>query len=101
MRLILISGLPQDADAIVDPLEPCIIPKGQAVKQAQDAFQLVLQHGPKIELDHHIVYHTRKILYGFLFFIPLDESQRYQITNLDGYSRAKENMTAQEFSLNL
>ncbi|KAF5353270.1 hypothetical protein D9756_007772 [Leucocoprinus leucothites] len=47
-----------DPDAILDPQEAVAIPKEQAVKQSQEAFRLVLENGPKIELDHHIVYHT-------------------------------------------
>ena len=34
--------------------------KEDAAKQAEAAFRLVFEHGPKIELDHHVVYHARK-----------------------------------------
>ena len=56
-------SISQDADAIVDPPEQAVIPQDQAVRQAQDAFQLVFQYGPKIELDHYIVYHARKMFH--------------------------------------
>jgi hypothetical protein len=32
----------------------------QAAKESQEAFQHVLKNGPMIELDHHLVYHTRE-----------------------------------------
>ncbi|KAF9446913.1 hypothetical protein P691DRAFT_803254 [Macrolepiota fuliginosa MF-IS2] len=47
-----------DPDAVYDPDEVVTIPKTQAEKDSEEAFRLVLKHGPKIELDHHLVYHT-------------------------------------------
>lgn len=44
---------------MLDPDEVVTIPKEIAAKDSAEAFQLVLKNGPRIELDHHIVYHTR------------------------------------------
>jgi hypothetical protein len=45
---------------VLDPNEVVKIPKEEAVKKSEEAFRLVLENGPRIELDHHIVYYTRK-----------------------------------------
>ncbi|KAH6894046.1 hypothetical protein BKA70DRAFT_1320347 [Coprinopsis sp. MPI-PUGE-AT-0042] len=47
-----------DPDAVIDENEVLPMSKAKAEKQAEEAFRLVFEHGPKIELDHHIVYHT-------------------------------------------
>jgi hypothetical protein len=31
----------------------------EATEQAKDCFETVLEHGPKIEIDHYLVYTTR------------------------------------------
>jgi hypothetical protein len=50
-----------DPDAVIDENEVIPISKSEAEKQAEEAFRLVFEHGPKIELDHQIVYHARKL----------------------------------------
>ena len=45
---------------MLDPTEVVAIGKAEAEKEAEYAFRLVIEHGPKIELDHHLVYHTRE-----------------------------------------
>ncbi|TDL19779.1 hypothetical protein BD410DRAFT_815806 [Rickenella mellea] len=47
-----------DPDAIVDPSEKLSISQADAETTALAAFQRVLDNGPKIDLDHHLVYHT-------------------------------------------
>jgi len=47
-----------DADAELDPDEVVTIPKEEAEKAAEAAFRKVFEIGPKIELDHHLVYHS-------------------------------------------
>jgi len=47
-----------DPDAEVDPAERLAIGKADAEKRAEAAFRDVLAHGPRIELDHQIVYQT-------------------------------------------
>ena len=50
----------QDPDADIDLNEPIVIPKDTAEKVAKESFDAVFQHGPKIQLDHHLVYYSRK-----------------------------------------
>ncbi|CAL1697497.1 unnamed protein product [Somion occarium] len=45
-----------EPDAVIDPEEKLPISKADAVAQATTSFQLIFTHGPKIELDHFIVY---------------------------------------------
>lgn len=52
--------LRQDPDAIVDENDDCGISKTEATSRAKSAFEAVFLNGPKIELDHHLVYHARK-----------------------------------------
>ncbi len=33
--------------------------EAECAKQAEAAFTTVFEHGPSIELDHHVVYHAR------------------------------------------
>ncbi|KAF9523683.1 hypothetical protein CPB83DRAFT_775027 [Crepidotus variabilis] len=47
-----------DADAQIDPTETVKIPKEDAEKRSKESFAAVFEHGPKIELDHHLVYHA-------------------------------------------
>ncbi|KAL1732546.1 hypothetical protein EV714DRAFT_206570 [Schizophyllum commune] len=47
-----------DPDAIPDPEDPAGPAMPDAGAQATAAFQQVFEYGPKIELDHHIVYHA-------------------------------------------
>lgn len=49
---------------MLDPDEVIGMEKGEAERGAEAAFRAVLEHGPKIVLDHHLVYHTR--MFGFL-----------------------------------
>ncbi|KXN89075.1 Tetratricopeptide repeat protein 39B [Leucoagaricus sp. SymC.cos] len=67
-----------DPDAIFDPEEVVAIPNEQAAKQSQDAFRLVLDNGPKIELDHHIVYHTHYELGRLLACEGKHDSARHE-----------------------
>ncbi|KAF8632740.1 hypothetical protein AX15_001709 [Amanita polypyramis BW_CC] len=48
-----------DRDAKVDPDEPVSIPQEEAETKSVAAFRFIFENGPKIELDHHIVYHAR------------------------------------------
>lgn len=50
----------QDPDADIDLNEKIVIPKDAAEKMAKDSFDAVFQHGPKVQLDHHLVYYARK-----------------------------------------
>jgi hypothetical protein len=45
---------------VLDPTEVVSMDKAEAEKGAEKAFRAVLEHGPKIELDHHLVYYTRE-----------------------------------------
>ncbi|XP_006464184.1 hypothetical protein AGABI2DRAFT_194724 [Agaricus bisporus var. bisporus H97] len=47
-----------DPDAVLDPNETLKIPKEEAATKSEEAFRHVLENGPKITLDHHIVYYT-------------------------------------------
>ncbi|KAG2006390.1 Inclusion body clearance protein IML2 [Coprinopsis cinerea AmutBmut pab1-1] len=47
-----------DQDAEIDPNEKLDITKEDAERRAEQAFRAVFEHGPKIEFDHHIVYHA-------------------------------------------
>jgi len=47
-----------DPDAIIDPDEVVALQATQAETGSEEAFRMVLKNGPKIELDHHLVYHT-------------------------------------------
>lgn len=50
----------QDQDAEIDPDEVVSIPREEAESKSTAAFKFVFENGPKIELDHHIVYHARE-----------------------------------------
>ncbi|KAJ7094900.1 hypothetical protein C8R43DRAFT_907997 [Mycena crocata] len=47
-----------DPDAVLDPAEVPHVPQAEAAAGAKAAFDAVFEHGPKIELDHHLVYHA-------------------------------------------
>ncbi|KAJ7106703.1 hypothetical protein C8R44DRAFT_805709 [Mycena epipterygia] len=47
-----------DPDAVLDPEEVVGIPRDEAAAGARAAFEDVFENGPKIELDHHLVYHS-------------------------------------------
>ncbi|KAG7096514.1 hypothetical protein E1B28_003943 [Marasmius oreades] len=47
-----------DPDAELEPDDVAKIAKEEAEKNAADAFKFVFEHGPSIELDHHLVYHA-------------------------------------------
>lgn len=51
----------QDPDAILDENDNCHISKGTAISRAKAAFEAVFANGRKIELDHHLVYHSRRL----------------------------------------
>jgi hypothetical protein len=46
---------------VLDPDEAVAMEKarGESERGAESALRAVLEHGPKIELDHHLVYHAR------------------------------------------
>jgi hypothetical protein len=50
----------QDPDALLDPDEVVPIPQAEAAHRASTAFREVFANGPNIELDHYILYHSRK-----------------------------------------
>jgi hypothetical protein len=54
---------PKDPDAIADKDDNCSITKTEAVVRAKAAFEVVFTNGPKIELEHHLVYHARKLTF--------------------------------------
>ncbi|KAJ7861298.1 hypothetical protein B0H13DRAFT_2237305 [Mycena leptocephala] len=47
-----------DPDAVLDPTDVPSLPRDEAAAGAKAAFEAVFEHGPKIELDHHMVYHA-------------------------------------------
>jgi len=47
-----------DPDAFVDPLEIVSISQSEAATRAIAAFESVFTNGPKIELDHYLVYYS-------------------------------------------
>ncbi|KAG5634747.1 hypothetical protein H0H81_000907 [Sphagnurus paluster] len=47
-----------DPDAILETEEHLSITAEEAARGAEAAFRAVFEHGPKIELDHHLVYHA-------------------------------------------
>jgi hypothetical protein len=49
----------KDPDAVLDPAEVVNLPRDEAAAGAKAAFEAVFANGPKIELDHHLVYHAR------------------------------------------
>lgn len=62
-----------DPDAVIDESQVLPISKAEAEKQAEDAFRLVFEHGPKIELDHQIVYNARTCSLLSFHLHPLKE----------------------------
>lgn len=48
---------------MLDSTEVVAMDKEEAEKGAENALRMVLEHGPKIELDHHLVYHAREFLH--------------------------------------
>ncbi|KAF8070007.1 hypothetical protein FPV67DRAFT_1753952 [Lyophyllum atratum] len=51
-----------DPDAVPDPAEAldaeADIPQEEAARGAEEALRAVFEYGPRIELDHHLVYHA-------------------------------------------
>jgi hypothetical protein len=45
---------------VLDSTEVVTMGKAEAETGAEEALRAVLEHGPKIELDHHLVYHARE-----------------------------------------
>jgi hypothetical protein len=80
----------QDPDAVLDPTEVVSMEKAEAEKGAEMAFRAVLEYGPKIELDHHLVYHARKfrpytsVCYGHVFLTDevLTQNTDYEMGRL-------------------
>jgi hypothetical protein len=66
----------QEADAILDPNEVITIDKEDAAKRSLEAFEDVFKYGPKIELDHYLVYHARE------FFSVARYRQRSSLSTL-------------------
>jgi hypothetical protein len=54
------SKCKQDPDAEVDPNEVIKFSKAEAEKTAEASLKAVFEHGSKIDLDHHLVYHARR-----------------------------------------
>ena len=50
----------QDPDAVYDAEEKLPVSQPEAQTRALAAFDAVFAHGAKIQLDHFIVYYTRK-----------------------------------------
>ncbi len=52
----------------MDPNEVLTISRAEAAQRACAAFQSVFEHGPKIELDHYVVYFARgrRLMFFFL-----------------------------------
>lgn len=66
------TPLDQDTDAVLESEDSATetsqtMPKKVAEEGASKAFAQVFEAGPKIELDHHLVYHARE----YPFFGPL------------------------------
>ncbi|KAF8956825.1 hypothetical protein BDZ97DRAFT_1925090 [Flammula alnicola] len=61
-----------DPDAELDPTEELsgIIPQADAARASELAFRAVFEHGPKIDLDHHLVYHAHYELGRLLSNLP-------------------------------
>ncbi|KAJ7200809.1 hypothetical protein GGX14DRAFT_371842, partial [Mycena pura] len=55
-----------DPDTVLDPKETPSVSRDEAAEGAKVAFLAVFENGPKIELDHHLVYHARA--YAFFLF---------------------------------
>ena len=55
-------GWAQDLHTIDVEGKSVEIPPDITVSRAMDAFEFVMRHGSKIELDHYILYHTREYL---------------------------------------
>lgn len=54
---------PQDPDAELDAYEKVSVSVEEAQHKAKSAFEEVFENGPKIELDHYIVYYARESLF--------------------------------------
>jgi hypothetical protein len=55
---------------VLDPTDVPSLPRDEAAAGAKAAFEAVFEHGPKIELDHHMVYHARACCSSFIYFHP-------------------------------
>ncbi|KAJ7588059.1 hypothetical protein C8J56DRAFT_827293 [Mycena floridula] len=67
-----------DPDAELDPEEVITIPQEEAASASLKAFQAVLEHGPQIELDHHLVYHAHYEMGRLLACQGLEDEARVQ-----------------------
>ncbi|KAJ7200812.1 hypothetical protein GGX14DRAFT_466162 [Mycena pura] len=63
-----------DPDAVLDPKETPSVSRDEAAEGAKAAFLAVFENGPKIELDHHLVYHAH-YEYGRLMACLGDEAE--------------------------
>ncbi|KIJ35467.1 hypothetical protein M422DRAFT_129340, partial [Sphaerobolus stellatus SS14] len=53
-----------DSEAVLDPNEVPSIPQEEASSKAEEAFRALIADGPKVSLDHHLVYHAHYELGG-------------------------------------
>jgi len=67
-----------DPDAIVDENDNIQISKSESVRRAKTAFQTIFANGPKIELEHHLVYHAHYELGRLLSREGDDEAAKIQ-----------------------
>ena len=79
----------QDPDAEVDPNEVVKISKAEAEKTAEASLKAVFEHGTKIDLDHHLVYHARRSTPLICLVSNINALTSSQIMNSVTFSRAK------------
>ncbi|KJA26681.1 hypothetical protein HYPSUDRAFT_63897 [Hypholoma sublateritium FD-334 SS-4] len=58
MRYVAYPDPDAELDEVDDASTRALVPQAHAARAAEQAFQAVFTHGPKIELDHHLVYHA-------------------------------------------
>jgi hypothetical protein len=57
----------KDPDAVLDPAMSNMPPtRKTAEKRSEEAFLYVLANGPKIELEHHLVYNARMSFHSYI-----------------------------------
>lgn len=99
--LVLIPFVFKDPDAELDPEEVITIPQDKASTAAEESFRSILEHGSKIHLDHHLIYHTRSFFSLLIFlFIHPKKNNTTQIMNSDDSSLVKVTLTSPDRSLN-
>lgn len=72
---------------MIDPQEKFPISQEDAVKSAITSFEAVLQHGTKIELDHHLVYYTRTLASPLTEVIDADVAFRLRVRSFASVQR--------------